>query len=218
MKANFFNQVAAMKISGDLQITVRTADNGAMAVSVMILNEQCTDKAKIRIPPFQLKGTAAEMDEGFFTTISQPLKATESLLSNMTTYMLQLQTAKKYSAEEVAKTSKAKTETDSKEKQYKEVMAKVEELTAAGKFREAWAKVPNASTFPEHTEDIRAKKAFLNAKFEPDLFAGVESGQQEPSALTTPVQQSLVNTLPEDEEEDETPEDDDQPEETIENY
>ena len=66
MNANFFHQVAQLQITGDLQLTIAKGAENNLIVSVMLQNEQCGDNAKNIIPPLNLRGTAEELDNGFF--------------------------------------------------------------------------------------------------------------------------------------------------------
>ena len=73
MQTNFFRQIAKMNLSGDLQITLRPTSENGFVLSVLLNNEQCGDNAKKLIPPLNLRGTAEELDNGFFENISTPL-------------------------------------------------------------------------------------------------------------------------------------------------
>lgn len=53
---------------------------------------------------------------------------------------------------------------------YGGIMAKVDALEKEGKFRDAWLKVPQASEFPDKSEETQKRRASLSAKFSPDLF------------------------------------------------
>jgi hypothetical protein len=65
------------------------------------------------------------------------------------------------------KMGKEKTEM---QKQYELAMKKADELETAGKFKEAWMKVPQADLYPEYKDIIHARKAELSDKFPIDLF------------------------------------------------
>ncbi|WP_417355459.1 PRTRC system protein E [Flavobacterium sp.] len=170
MTTNFFNQIAQLDITGDIYLRVSKGVENNLIVSVMVQNEGCGDQAKHLIPPLTLRGTAAELDEGFFGQVSTPLQSVSGLMVNMEVYMKQLETAKAQSAMEKQKADKVKKEKEAKEKKYSEAMAKADELEQEGKYREAWIKVPNPSDYPEKTEAIRKRKSELSAKFAPDLF------------------------------------------------
>lgn len=168
---NFFNQIAQMEIIGDLHLTISKGAEGNLIVSVMLQNEACGDKAKNSIPPLNLRGTAEELDEGFFEKITAPIQAASGLMVDMEGFMKQLEEAKKNSAMEKEKADKEKKAKEEKEKKFSEAMAKADELEKEGKFREAWSKVPNPADYPEQAETIRKRKKELSDKFSaPSLF------------------------------------------------
>ena len=161
MNTNFFNQIAQMDIQGDLHLTIAKGAENNLIVSVMLQNEQCGDNAKQLIPPLNLRGTADELDEGFFQQITTPLQTTSGLMINMEAFMKQLEEAKKQSAMEKEKTDKEQKEQEAKDKKFKDGMAKADELEKEGKFREAWMKVPEITDYPEKADEIRKRKSEL---------------------------------------------------------
>lgn len=167
---NFFSNVAALNITGDLQLTIRKGAENNWIVLVMLNNEQCGDTAKKRIPPLNLRGSVEELDGGFFERITIPMQAASGLMVDMEGFMKQLEEAKKQSAMEKEKADRERKEKEAKEKKYKEAMQKVDDLEKEGKYRDAWMKVPDPSEHPEQAETIRKRKSSLSAKFAPDLF------------------------------------------------
>ncbi|MBS1631595.1 MAG: PRTRC system protein E [Bacteroidetes bacterium] len=170
MDANFFRQITDLNITGNLQLIISKGAENSLVVSIMLNNEQCGDEARKLIPPLNLRGTAEELDNGFFEHISKPIEAASGLMVNMETFMKQLEEAKKQSAMEKEKADKEKKEKEAREKKYKEAMQKVDELEKEGKYRDAWMKVPEPSEYPEQAEALRKRKSALAAKFAPDLF------------------------------------------------
>jgi PRTRC genetic system protein E len=175
MNANFFGQIAQMDITGDIQITISKGAENNLVVSTILNNEQCGDKAKQLIMPLNLRGTAAELDEGYFERITMPLQTASGLMVNMEAFMKQLEEAKKQSAMEKEKADKEKKAKEEREKKYKDAMQKVDELEKEGKYRDAWMKVPDPALFPEQAETIRKRRTALSAKFAPDLFGASET-------------------------------------------
>ncbi len=167
---NFFSSVAALNITGDLQLTIRKGAENNWIISVMLNNEQCGDEARKLIPPLNLKGTVNELDEGFFERITTPLQSASGLVDNMEAFMKQLEEAKKQSAMEKEKADREKKAKEEKDKKFKEAMAKADELEKEGQYRDAWMKVPDPAQFPEQAEVIRKRKSALSARFAPDLF------------------------------------------------
>lgn len=201
---NFFSSVAAMNITGDLQVTIRKGAEANWVVSVMLHNEQCGDNARKLIPSLNLKGTAEELDNGFFGQITTPMQAASGLMVNMEAYMKQLEEVKKQSAMEKEKADKEKKEKETKEKKYKEAIQKVDELEKEGKFRDAWMNVPEPAEYPEQAEASRKRKSALAAKFAPDLF-GAEAtpvtAQPQAEEQTVPDEEELPETDEEEQEE-----------------
>lgn len=170
MDTNFFNQIAQMDIIGDLHITVAKATEDRLVVLVMLQNEACGDSAKHSIPPLSLRGTAEELDQGFFENITAPIQSASGLMVDMEGYMKQLENTKKQSAMVKEKEDRQKKEAEAKDKKFNDAMAKADDLEKEGKFREAWMKVPEIHEFPLKAEQLRRRKAELSAKFAPDLF------------------------------------------------
>ena len=87
METHFFNQIAQLAIQGKLHLVITQEANSQLVVSVLLENEQCSDPAKHLLPPLVLRGTAEELDAGFFQSITQPLEETSSLFVNMEQYI-----------------------------------------------------------------------------------------------------------------------------------
>jgi PRTRC genetic system protein E len=137
----------------------------------LLTNEQCGDEARKMIPPLNLRGTAEELDNGFFENISTPLQTASGLMVDMESFMKQVEEAKKKSAMEKEKSDKEKKEKEGKDKKYKEALQKAEELEKDGKYKEAWSALPKVSEFPEYAEIIRKKQDEYEKHFAPSLFS-----------------------------------------------
>ena len=170
MQTNFFRQLANMNLTGDLQITLRPTTDYSFVLSVLLSNEQCGDEARKLIPPLNLRGTAEELDNGFFESISTPLQIASGLMVDMESFMKHLEEAKKKSAMEKRKSEKEKKEKEAKEKKYNEALQKAEELEKEGKYKEAWTALPKVSEYPDFAETIRKKQDEYERLFAPSLF------------------------------------------------
>lgn len=177
METNFFSQLQGLAIRGTLQVGIAEGAEGRMVVSVLVQDEGCRDEAKRLIPPLTLSGTPEELDHGFFQRIAQPVQAASGLLDNMREYMEQIEIAKSQSKgekdkgkAEKQKEQKADRQVSDREKKYADAMKKAEELSAQGRYREAYMKVPKPDDFPEYEKEIRAKWSEFSSKFSPDLF------------------------------------------------
>ena len=114
MQTNFFRQIAKMGVTGDLQITLRPTTENSFVISVLLNNDGCGDEARRLIPPLNLRGTAEDLDNGFFESISAPLQTASGLMVDMESFMKQLEEVKKQSAMEKEKQDKEKKEKESK--------------------------------------------------------------------------------------------------------
>ncbi len=177
MNTNFFNQIAQLQIKGDLQLTIAQGVENNFIVSVMLQNTPCGNNAKNVIPPLNLRGTAEELDNGFFEKITAPIQAASGLMVEMEAFMKQLEEAKKQSAMEKEKADRQKKEQEAKDKKFNDGIAKVEELEKEGKFRDAWVKVPEITEFPEKADEIRKRKKELSDKFSAPSLFGAEQEQ-----------------------------------------
>ena len=175
MQTNFFRHIAKMNLTGDLQITLRPTSENVYVVSVLLQNEQCGDEARKTIPPLNLRGTAEDLDNGFFENVSTPLQTASGLMVDMESFMKQLEEAKKKSAMEKEKIDKEKKEKESKDKKYNEALQKAEELEKEGKYKEAWSALPKGSEFPEYAEVILKKQDEYERHFAPSLFTEPET-------------------------------------------
>jgi len=153
-----------------LQITLRPTTENNFVLSALLNNEQCGDEARKIIPPLNLRGTAEELDNGFFESISAPLQTASGLMVDMENFMKQLEEAKKKSAMEKEKQDKEKKEKEAKDKKYREAFEKAETLEKEQKFKEAWSALPKVSEFPDFAEAIRKKQDEYERHFAPSLF------------------------------------------------
>jgi PRTRC genetic system protein E len=164
MKTNFFEAIAALHAEGDWKMTIKKDGGEQLIVSLLLSNEKCGDEARKLVPPMILKGTATELDEGFFKAIEQPVKQTAGLFTNMENYLRQLDEAKWHSKMESEKQDREKKEKEELRKKYEAQMKKVEELEEKEKWGEAIGQLPKAEQFPEQAEDIKKKGDELRKK------------------------------------------------------
>jgi len=160
MKTNFFETLMGLNAQGDWRITIAKDKDGRLTVSLLLFNEQCGDDARLRIAPMLLKGTAEEIDNGFFETIAAPIEKTSGLFANMEQYLKSLEEARKHSKSETDKKSNKKP-ADEQTKKYDAQMKKVEELAAQGKYGEAITQLPKPELYPDMEEAIEDKKEEL---------------------------------------------------------
>lgn len=161
---NFFQQIAALQAAGDWKITIAADTHDGFIVSVLFYNELVGDDARRKVPPMLLKGTAQELDEGFFAAIAEPVKETATLFLNMEQYLKEREQAKLASQMEKDKDNKGKKEREERKKKYDSLIKKVDELEEAKKYQEAIASLPKAEAYPEQTEEIGKRLEQLRQK------------------------------------------------------
>ncbi|WP_316787745.1 prtrc system protein e [Pedobacter frigoris] len=170
MKTNFFSILAALNVTGTWSITILKVAPDNLVVSIMLQNESCTDDARKYFIPLTLDATVSELDDTFFSTISDPLEVTSSIMTNMEHFIAQQEAALAASKMEQQKNTKAEKELTEKQKKYKKQLETVEALKKEGKYREAYVKVPDPQEYPEHAETLRSLREDLCKQFEPSLF------------------------------------------------
>ncbi|MFA6083443.1 PRTRC system protein E [Mucilaginibacter sp.] len=188
MKTNFFENIAAMNVPGNWKLTLHTDEQGGFTVSALFTALHNADNATKAIPPILLKGTATELDEGFFETITQPVQQTAGLYNNLNAYHKELEKARlasKMVQDKKNKTAaKPKPETAESgeddngdieigepkpnaadmKKAYTEAMQKISELNAACKYAEAIEILPSPEDYPEKAAELKGKLGDLTRK------------------------------------------------------
>ena len=177
MKTNFFEQVAGLKIDGNLLLNINSDKNGLLTVSAML------SKAGA-IPPMVFTALSHELDEAFFEKLAEPVKQTKGLITNLETYKKELDKAKKQPAKDNKTTTATATTNDddddddngntgdlfsqqsddsqlkAEKKQYvDEALQKAKELAKQMKYVEALAQLPDPAEYSEQAELIEAKRA-----------------------------------------------------------
>ncbi len=94
MTTNFFQNINAMNVPGNWKLTVHTDEQGQFTVSALFTALHNADNATKAIPPMLFKGTATELDEGFFEAITQPVQQTAGLYHNLNAYHKELEKAR----------------------------------------------------------------------------------------------------------------------------
>lgn len=184
MKTNFFSQIAALNQPGIWKITIQNDEQGNFTVSNLFTTTACGDAAIKSIAPMVLKGTAQELGEGFFDTISEPVIKTAGLMNNMEEYLKTLEQARLASKQEQDKKNKEKAdkakahkisdtkpavsaeEKATKRKAYIEAIRKVVELEGKLLYKEAIAELPSVEDYPDKTAELTKRKQDLEKKAE----------------------------------------------------
>jgi PRTRC genetic system protein E len=185
MKTNFFENIASMNTPGKWAITIHTNEQGQFTVSTLFVGIASGDKAGSAIPPLLAKGTAQELDEGYFDAIENPIQQTAAFYTSAETYLKGLEKARLASKMEQDKknknTPKPKVSTEESEKDdieigepqpskedkrkaYLQAMIKINELNASCKYEEALALLPSVTDYPEKEAELKTKLADLTRK------------------------------------------------------
>jgi PRTRC genetic system protein E len=186
MTTNFFKNITDLNVSGNWKFTINGDDNGILTVSALFTPIENGDSASKLVPPLLLRGTADELDAGFFETIQQPVQEASGLFHNMDNYVKGLEEAKKQSKMEQDKkaqeikakaltktgastdgievTSEPKVSKEDKRKSYEDVMKKISDLNDACKYEEALTLLPSVTDYPEKQSELGKKKADLERK------------------------------------------------------
>ena len=83
MTTNFFQNIANLNVPGNWKLTLHTDEAGNFTVSALFTALQQADNALKAMPPMLLRGTATELDEGFFEAITEPIQQTAGLYHNL---------------------------------------------------------------------------------------------------------------------------------------
>lgn len=187
MKTNFFENIAAMNALGKWIITINNDAEGIFTVSTLYAGMPSGDNATKAIPPLLTKGTASEMDEGYFEAIQTPVKATAGFYTSTEAYLKSLEKARLNS--KMVQDKKGKNNTPKpaekaedpdeemempepqpsaaeKKKAYDGAMKKVNDLNTYCKYAEALEALPSESDYPEKEAELKAKRADLTRKKE----------------------------------------------------
>ena len=184
MTTNFFQNIANLNVPGNWKLTLHTDEAGNFTVSALFTALQQADNALKAIPPMLLRGTATELDEGFFEAITEPVQQTAGLYHNLNAYHKGLEDARlksKMEQDKKAKENKAKSKTatgdggeddieisepkpnkEEKRKAYTQAMININELKAACKYGEALALLPAIADYPEKEAELTKKEEELN--------------------------------------------------------
>ncbi len=182
MKTNFFENIANLNVPGIWKIGIHTDENGRFVVSVLFTAHQSGDNATKSITPLLFKGTAKEIDEGFFEALENPIQETAGFYANTEAYLKSLEQARlasKMEQDKKAKNGKSKTDTTNKEgievpkvdleekrKAYTEIVRQIVELDTKMMYEEALEILPDVTIYPDREAEITKRKADLERKRE----------------------------------------------------
>jgi hypothetical protein len=91
---NFFENIASLQVPGIWKIDIHTDENGQLVVSAL------GDSETKAISPLIHRGTAQEMDNGFFEAIAKPVQEITGFYASTEEYLKNLEKAKLASKQE----------------------------------------------------------------------------------------------------------------------
>lgn len=179
MTTNFFQNIASLNLPGTWKLVIQTDTDGNMTVSELF-NATCGDKAVKLIIPYTLTGTAQDLDEAFFTKITEPVAKTAELQTNLEAHLKSVEQAKAASKMEQDKKNKEKAQAtatskktedaeipdpkisrEDKKKAYDTAMENVTELIKKLKFSEALTVLPDIAEYPNKENELKKKRQYL---------------------------------------------------------
>lgn len=187
MTTNFFQHIAALQVPGKWNLTIHCDEQGTLTISALFTALHSADHATQTIPPMLLKGSAGELDSGFFGAITQPVQQTAGLYHNLNAYAKEVEKARlnsKMAQDKKANVAKAKTEPKAAEeadgievsepkpdkeaqrKAYDEAMKQVAALDSQCRYEEALGILPPVTDHPDKGAELARKKADLERKRE----------------------------------------------------
>jgi PRTRC genetic system protein E len=160
METNFFQQIAGLGLTGNIRLNIQSQEDGHMAVSILLVNEETKDRSTRQIPPLVLNGSIQEMDQKFFETVSTPLQKTNSFFCNLKEHESAMKTAQDNRTQKSVSSSTG----NNNKRKFDDQMKKVTDLEKLGKIGEAIGQMPDEKSFPEYKKEIDAKMQQLRSK------------------------------------------------------
>ncbi len=163
METNFFTQVCALPRAGAWKLTINLEGEQGLLVSVLF------EGGETALAPLIFKGTAEELDNGFFRAIAAPAENTASFFVELQAHLDSMERAKaelKSKAEaKTATATKPKAEDKAeKKKRYDEIIAKAKELNGQLKYADALALLPSNGEFPDKAAELDGLRKVLTER------------------------------------------------------
>ena len=124
METNFSKSILSLQVAGNWKINIAKETDEKLIVSVLFFNDAVGDDVRKKVPPILLKGTAEELDNGFFEAITKPVQDTAQLFANMEQFLKEKEQAKVHSQMEKDNILKMDKEKSELQKQYVQAMKK----------------------------------------------------------------------------------------------
>lgn len=182
MTTNFFQTIASLNAPGMWTVGIHQDENGHFVVSALYAPNKSTEPLTKTILPLIHRGTAEDMDAGFFEATLKQVEAVQGLYSNIKAVTVSIDNAKKklvsggkslpvkskigtdeHSGMEIPEN---KVSAEDKRKAYFDAIKQVVELNDNCKYEEALALLPSVSDYPEKAEELNKRRADLTRKKE----------------------------------------------------
>lgn len=172
MRTNFFQAIQRLHGAGSWIINISFSKENELLVSVLLKNSGA-ESGGSPLPPMLYCGTAQEIDEGFFESLSVPIEQTVSFFSNLSAYQKGLEDAK---AKLMAKPKEKTTASSETKKTGDSVSASGESAPAKAKFEDILKEITTLNSSCKYTEAI---ELLPSVEDYPDKKAEIEKLQKE---------------------------------------
>ena len=152
----FFKNLSKLGI-GEIDLKVKTAEDGSMTVIVPIITKAANDPALKSLKPFYITNTPEVIDEKFFNSISEPLKKATSFVENIAQAEARIEEQKKQTRIEKEKRKEEKDLVDN----IKKILDKKDFDADADTKKVRKAISVLQEKFPEHNYITKAKAELL---------------------------------------------------------
>jgi PRTRC genetic system protein E len=174
MRTNFFQAIQRLHGAGSWIINISFSAENELLVSVLLKNSSA-ESGGSPLPPMLYTGTAQEIDEGFFESLSVPVEQTVSFFSNLSAYQKGMEDAK---AKLITKPKEKTTPTSDTKKtgesitaskepistkpKFEDILKDIAELNSSCKYTEAIALIPSVEDYPDKKAEIEKLQKELN--------------------------------------------------------
>lgn len=177
MTTNFFKNIADLNAPGIWTIGIQNDENGNFTVSALYVPFKSNEPATKMIVPLIHRGTASDIDEGFFEATVTQVNTLKGLYSNIKAVTASVDAAKKKlgqgskpqpakaegSTDEI-EVGEPKVSAEEKRKAYTDTIRKVVELNDLCKYEDALNILPTVEDYPEKKQELEKRRADLERK------------------------------------------------------
>ena len=176
MKTNFFENIANLNAPGIWTIGIQNDENGDFTVSALYAPFKSNEPATRMIVPLIHRGTASDMDEGFFEATVTQVDSLKGLYSNIKAVTASVDAAKKKlglgakpqpakpKGTDEIEVGEPKVTAEDKRKAYTDIIRKVVELNDQCKYEDALNLLPSVADYPERKDELEKRRADLERK------------------------------------------------------